>query len=79
MELSYSERRRKMRLVMEYLGYFSHQDLLEHYKNKQIVPGICTDALCDCIINVAYDEEGDLCPYCDTYTIQSICILSGLN
>jgi hypothetical protein len=79
MTVSPSERRRKLRIVSEYLGFLSAEDLLCHFRGKSIVPGICTDRLCDCIISVECDEGADLCPECETYTMQSILIFSGVH
>ena len=77
--LSYRERRRKLRIVSEFMGFFDPRDLLEHYRDKSIVPGICTDALCDWIMNVECDEVADLCPHCEAYTMQSILVFACLN
>lgn len=61
------------------MGFEKVADLLASYKNKPIVPGICTDNFCDWIMNVDCDETADLCPHCETYTMQSILLLSGIN
>lgn len=79
MILSYSERRRKLRIVTEYMCFLKHHELLAHYKDSAIVPGICTDYFCDCIITVLCDEEAGWCPDCDTYTMQSILIVAGVQ
>ena len=79
MGLSYRERRRKLRIVSEFMGFEGPRDLLAHYQNKSIVPGICTDAFCDLIMNVECDEVADRCPYCDAYTMQSILVFPSVN
>lgn len=79
MNLSYKERQFKQRIVTEYMGFEKPADLLASYRNKAIVPGICTEAFCDCIITVECDQEAGWCPHCNMDTIQSIYILSPLN
>ena len=79
MILSYSERRRKLRIVTEYMCFLKPPELLDHYQNRAIVPGICTEYFCDCMSNVLCDEEAGWCPNCDAYTMQSILIVAGVQ
>jgi hypothetical protein len=78
MSLSYQERSRKLRIVTDSLGYLHPIDLLHHYLDHQVVPGICTNSGCDCIVSVEYDTELGHCPNCNTCTVESILVLSGV-
>lgn len=62
--ISYRTRSRKLRVVTDHLGFFHPLDLLYHYQDREIVPGICTDQSCDCIMNVARGTEAGICPAC---------------
>jgi hypothetical protein len=77
--LSYGERRRKLCIVSEFMGFDGPRDLLEHYRDKSIVPGICTDQFCDWIMNVECNEVADLCPHCEANTMQSILVFACVN
>jgi hypothetical protein len=79
MNLTYSERRWKMRVVTDFMGSYEPSDLLYSYKDKQMVPGICTDKYCDCISYVPRDEVEGWCPCCEAETIQSILIFACVN
>jgi hypothetical protein len=78
MHLSYKERSRKLRTVAQSLGYLHPLDLLYHYLDHQVVPGICTNEPCDCIANVEYDTEAGLCTNCNTFTVQSVLVIAGV-
>lgn len=77
--ISYRARSRKLRIVTDHLGFFHPLDLLYHYQDREIVPGICTDQSCDCIMNVARGTEAGICPACGADTVESILILSGMT
>lgn len=76
--LSFSERSKKLRRVANALGYDHPLNLLHRYLDKEIVPGICTNEICDCVTNVAAAEEIGHCPSCDTYTVASILVIAGI-
>ena len=61
MVLSYKERSQKLRTVSEALGFDHPLTLLFNYLNKSRFPGICTNAECSLIQNVAPQEARPLC------------------
>jgi hypothetical protein len=79
MSLSSPERKRKMRVVTEFMGYYDPKDLLSFYQDKKMAPGICTEKYCDGISLVECDEESGYCWDCGRDSIQSILIFSGIN
>lgn len=79
MVLTYSERRWKIRVVTDFMGFYDPSELLYKYKDKAMVPGICTDKYCDWISYVPCDEEAGWCPCCEAETIQSILIFACTN
>ena len=79
MSLTYSERRWKMRVVTDFMGFFDPRDLLYFYKDKPMVPGICTDKYCDRISYVEPEEVEGFCCICEMETIQSILVFACIN
>lgn len=77
MALPYGERRRKLRIVADFMGCDGPGELLARYRNQAVVPGICTDPGCDWIMSVGCDEVADTCPHCETDTLQSILVCAG--
>lgn len=79
MALSYKTRSEKLQTVTQALGYPHPIALLYQYLDDAIVPGICINEKCSYINGVLWSEEGGYCSNCETYSVQSVMVLSAVE
>lgn len=77
MYLSTDERKAKLRIAAAKRGYADPLELLYHYLDHDIVPGICTNLDCTCMVPVLRESEHAHCPNCGTFTAVSVLKLAG--
>jgi hypothetical protein len=70
------DRRRKLETVAKALGYDSVFPMLNYYKTREVVPGICTRFGCDYIRNVERNDTAIKCDNCRHTSVQSILIIA---
>lgn len=68
----------KLDKIIEFTGDLSIEDLLEESTYDSVVLGICTNPLCDEIMEVEPDQDKGWCPNCQANTIVSCLVLAGL-
>ena len=68
----------KLEEIVESEGYLNVDDLLAESTYNSVVPGICTNPLCNYITDVEPDQEKGWCHDCVANTIVSCLVLAGL-
>lgn len=68
----------KLDRLAELEGYEDSILMLEDATFESIVPGICTNEMCDYTADIEPDCREGHCMSCNTYTVSSCLVLGGL-
>ncbi len=76
MNLTFHQRRDKLKTLAEYEGFDSVENLLEAASCDSVSPGICT--ICDYTTEVEPDQSEGWCEVCNTGSVRSAQVLAGI-
>jgi hypothetical protein len=68
----------KLETLAEFEGFADTQDFCEAFVMECVVPGICSNPLCDYTCNVEPDSTSGYCEVCGTNTVVSCLVLAGV-
>ncbi len=78
MNLTFHQRRDKLKTLAEYEGFDSIENLLEAASCDSVSPGICVSEGCDYTAEIEPESREGFCEVCETQTVHNALVLTRI-